>query len=98
MNLEIVFTRYHQVKMGSLAWTQSSMPGGLMKRKFGHETSMEGRQCDDAQTEDGQVTAVLQVQDQQCQVAPALELPGEHAADDASTSAFRIQEDTFLMF
>ena len=24
--------RYHQVKMGSLAWTQSSMPGGLMKR------------------------------------------------------------------
>ena len=24
--------RYHQVKMGSLASTQSSMPGGLMKR------------------------------------------------------------------
>lgn len=60
---------------------------------------MEGRQCDDAQTEDGQMTAVLQLQDQESRRS---HLPyscqGKHAVDDASTSAFRIQEDTFLMF
>lgn len=69
--------RCHQVKMGSLARTQSSMTGGLMKR--GNLDMRQAWKEDSVTTqrEDGQVTGAMHLPAQEGQrLHSALGLPG----------------------